>query len=237
MSTELFAQMDSVSVEKKQRSKFGVSISLNYSSITKGSIDNGVPEIVRPNISDNHKGRLGHSINIYNEYVLTESSNLLLGFYVSYEGYQSEEDEFRYYDFPTAPSDTLKNENTLVEVKYNNRYNFIGISVGFKKYVSSNKNMFLELGIIPKYLISMTSLGEKTQNGNVAGNGWALETRDYRRSNIDIFIAFGHSLELDEKNRLEILPVYRYSFQDENGLPYSGNLWNIGLTVRYAFGS
>ena len=136
LSVEISAQTDSVSVEKRRNSKFGVSVSFNYSNITKGSVDNDVSKIVRPNISDNHKGRIGHSINIYNEYFLSNSTRLLVGFYVSYEGYQSKEVKYNYYDFPTSPSDTLYPTDTEVSIKYNNKYNFIGISLAFKKYIS-----------------------------------------------------------------------------------------------------
>ncbi len=74
-------------------------------------------------------------------------------------------------------------------------------------------------------------------NNQIAVNDSRISNEEFKGFNFDVSLSIGCRFKLDEKNQIEIIPIYRYSIIEGLVLSYHGNMWNVALKLRCAFGS
>lgn len=213
---------------------FGISYSPNYSY--RVQVDDGTTMYndVLYLGKDSEVGQFGQTINFDVRVLLAKKHKLNIGLQISNERYKAENDNLivgnvidprRGFVYPTTE---------ITGLTYRYEFHYGGLNIGLKSSYGNNAVRFNHaIGIVPKFLISGSVLGELSVENQSASTVDFRKTKDFNRFNLEGYISVGAEWELKENRIVEFAPIFRYNFRKTSDDPFTSYLWNIG--VRFGF--
>ena len=233
ISLHTFSQEDSLQVDTKKVS-FGISYSPNYSY--RVQVDDGTTMFndVLYLGKDSEVGQFGHTINFDVRVFLAKQHKLNIGLQVSNERYKAENDNLIFGNVIDPRRGFVYPTTEITGLIYRYEFHYGGLNIGLKSSYGNKAVRFNHaIGIVPKFLISASAIGELSVENQSTHTVVIRTTEDFNRLNLEGYISVGAEWELKENRVIEFAPTFRYNFRKTSDDPFTSYLWNVGLRLGF----
>lgn len=233
ISLHTFSQEDSLQVDTKKVS-FGISYSPNYSY--RVQVDDGTTMYsdVLYLGKDSEIGQFGHTINFDFRVFLAKQHKLNIGLQVSNEGYKAVNDNLKFGDVIDPRRGFVYPTAGISGLTFNYKFHYGGLNIGLKSSYGNKAVRFNHaIGIVPKFLISGSAIGELSVENQPTSTIDFRKTNDFNRFNLEGYISVGGEWEFKKNRIIEFAPTFRYNLIKTSDDSFTSNLWNIGVRLGF----